>query len=223
MPSYVHATAALQAGNAFMALDLAELRAAQGNASGAAALRARAAAIANETVARMYVASTDGRRNGTAPGDVGGWWRVVDTSPGGAGTAEVRHIIDFAYSTLGLCAPRWADAPSGGCALNASARAQMVDFAMRQLAIPSLAWTRALSPLDAAAPIARPDHGSTGSYDAWPAMAFDSLTALDAGFGTSLPFLAAVAGAGASDPFDQARAITADGLGIFKPTGGCTR
>lgn len=98
----------------------------------------------------------------------------------------------------------------------------MVDFAMRQLAIPTRAWTRALSLLDGAAPVPRPDHGSTGSYDAWPAMAFDSLTALDAGFGTSLPFLAAVAGAG-GDPFGQARGITADGLSLFKTTVGCNR
>ena len=82
VPTYVHATAGLQGGNAYMALDLADLRQTQGNQSGATALRARAAAISAETVKTMYVSSSSGRINGSAPGDRGGWWRVVDTKPG---------------------------------------------------------------------------------------------------------------------------------------------
>jgi len=219
VPSYAHATAGLQGGNALMALDLAELRAAQGNASGAAALRARAAAIAAETVDRMFVSRTAGAANGSAPGDVGGWWRVIDTSAGGKGTAEVRHVIDFNYAAMGLCSPRWPAA----CALNASVAAQMADFAARQLVVPGGAWMRALSPLDAAAPIARPDHGSTGAYDAWPALAFDALTALGGGFAASLPFLEAVAASAREGPFGQAKAIGPDGASVFKTSDGWTR
>jgi hypothetical protein len=101
---------------------------------------------------------------GDAPGDVGGWCAVLDTKTGAR--TEVRHIVDFAYSTYGFCSPRWQP-----CAFNASVAAQMSDFFARQLVLPGGAWARALSTLDGAAPVSRPDHGSTGAYAAWPAMA----------------------------------------------------
>ena len=215
VPTYVHATAGLQGGNAFIARDLADLRAAQGNATRAAELRARADAIEAESIPALYVSNTSGARGGDALGDVGGWWRVLDTGDG-SGTREVRHIVDFAYSAFGFCSQRWPP-----CALNASVRAQMGDFFARQLVVPGGAWTRALSALDGAAPISRPDHGSTGSYAAWPAMAFDALTAL-AGFNASVPFLAALRGAD-EGPFGQAHGIAGDGASVFKTTGGCNR
>ena len=214
VPTYVHVTAGLQGGNAFMALDLADLREAQGNASRAAALRARAAAIAFESVPALYVSSTSGARGGDAPGDVGGWFNVLDTATGS--TTEVRHIVDFAYAAFGLCSPRWPP-----CALNSSVAAQMSDFFLRQLVVPGGAWTRALSTLDGAAPVARPDHGSTGAYAAWPAMAFDALTSL-AGFNASLAYLAQLRGAD-EGPFGQAHGIASDGASVFKTTGGCNR
>jgi hypothetical protein len=171
----------------------------------------------------MYVSSTTGTRNGSLPGDVGGWWRVVDTSPGGPQTTEVRHVVDFAYAASGLCSPRWSGAPAGDCAFNATVRSQMADFALRQLAIPGGAWMRALSPLDAAAPVSRPDHGSTGAYDAWPALSFDALTALDGGFNASVPFLTALAAAANEGPYGQAHGVAVDGVSVFKTTGGCNR
>ena len=101
LPTYRHATAALQAGNSYMSLDYAELEEARGNASGAAALRASAQGIAAETLAAMYVARTGSARvNGSAPGDVGGWWRALDVRGGGRDTAEVRHVVDFAYAAM---------------------------------------------------------------------------------------------------------------------------
>lgn len=219
VPSYAHATAGLQGGNALMALDLADLREAQGNVSGAATLRARAAAIAAETIDRMYVARTTGAANGSSPGDVGGWWRVIDTSASGKGTTEVRHVVDFDYASMGLCSPRWPKA----CALNVSVASQMMDFVAKQLIIPGGMWMRALSPLDAVAPIARPDHGSTGAYDAWPSLTFDALTALGNGFGASLPFLEAVAATSMEGPFGQAKAIGPDGTSVYKTSDGWTR
>jgi hypothetical protein len=222
VPTYRHATAGLQGGNAFMARDLADLREAQGNVTGAAALRARADAIAAETVARMYIsATTSGKTNGTSPGDVGGWFRVIDTGNGGAETTEVRHVVDFVYAAMGLCNPRW----SASCAFNATVSAQMVDYFFRQLAIPgSGAWIRAMSLFDTAAPIERPDHGTTGAYPAWPSMAFDALVSLDGGsFDAALSYLANLAAAVEEGPFGQAHAITNDGYGVFKTTDGCIR
>jgi hypothetical protein len=101
----------------------------------------------------------------------------------------------------------------------------MVDFFFRQLALPGGegAWIRALSLLDDAAPIERPDHGTTGSYPAWPAMAFDAIVSLESGFGSAIPFLAGLAAAVDEGPFGQAHAVTADGYGVFKTTDGCIR
>jgi hypothetical protein len=196
-----------------MAQDLAALRAAQGNATRAAALRARAAAIAAESVPALFVANTSGARGGGALGDVGGWFVALNTATGER--TEVRHIVDFAYAAFGLCSQRWP------CALNASVAAQMADFFVRQLRVPSGAWARALAPLDGAAPVSRPDHGSTGAYAAWPAMAFDALTSL-AGFNASLPFLAGLRGAD-EGPWGQAHGVAGDGASVFKTTGGCNR
>ena len=218
LPTYRHATAGLQGGNAYMALDLAQLLAAQGSSSGAGSLRARAAAIANETLAAAYISSTTGARGGAALGDVGGWWRVVDVRGGGAQSTEVRHCVDFAYSAMGFASPRF-----GPPLLNASVGAQMVDFFQRQLALPGGGWMRALSELDSAAPISRPDHGSTGAYDAWPAMAADALAALSGNFVAATPFLVGVAGAAEEGPYGQAHGVSEDGGTVFKTTEGWTR
>ena len=112
-----------------MALDLAEQADAQGNASHAALLRARATTIATATVANLYVSQTTSHKvNGSAPGDIGGWWRVADLS-GKDSAAEVRHVVDFVYSTAGFASPRWP----AFRALNDTMAAQMKEFALRQL------------------------------------------------------------------------------------------
>ena len=211
IPTYRHATAGLQGGNAFMALDLAALCEAVGNSSCAAALRARASATAAETLAAAYVASTTGKRGGSGPGDVGGWWRVVDVRGGGKESAEVRHVVDFAYAALGFANPRFG-APSA--MLNASVGAQMVSFFQQQLAAGG--WVRALALLDGAAPSSRPDHGSTGAYDAWPALSADALVGLSGSFAAATPFLVAMAGAADEGPWGQAHAISPVDGSIFK-------
>lgn len=214
VPSYVHVTAGLQGGNAFMALDLADLRQAQNNLSRSNELRSRAVSIATESIPLLYVSNTSGNRGGNAPGDIGGWFNVYDVQTNTS--VEVRHIVDFAYLPFGLCSPRWPP-----CLINATITSQMSDFFTRQLVIQSGAWTRALSVLDSAAPVSRPDHGSTGAYAAWPAMAFDALSSL-AGFDASLEYLSNLKGAD-EGPFGQAHGITSDGQSVFKTTGGCNR
>ena len=104
---------------------------------------------------------------------------------------------------------------------------------------------RALSLMDEAAPIDRPDHGtethpqypmsaalthfppefagSTGSYDAWPALSFDAFASLDNGFSTATPFLVNMAGATLEGPYGQAKAINDADLRVFKTSKGFTR
>ena len=73
--------------------------------------------------------------------------------------------------------------------------------------------------------MSRPDHGTTGSYDAWPALLFEALTALEGGFAGSLPFLLCVAGVAEEGPLGQAHELSgADASGPpFKTTSGWTR
>ena len=209
LPTYIHATAGLQASNARMSRELGDLRAAQGNASAAAARRAAADAITAATIPRLYVAGETEAE--------GGWWSVLDTSTGAL--TQVRHVIDFAYATAGFC----ARGPAGSaCALTAAQRAQMAGFALNQLLLPDGKWVRALSLNDSAAPIPRPDHGTTGAYDAWPALLFEALTALDGGFERSMPVLKGLADVARDAPYGQAKQISGGGR-IIKPVNGWTR
>ncbi len=228
VPTYVHAVAGLVAANAYMARELGDLEAARGNASGAAGLREEADAMAAEAIARLYVAQTNvtGGGGGAAaegagapppPGDVGGWWAALDTASGNA--TEVRHVIDLGYTSLGFC-----NAGRGWpCALAGARAAQMADFALRQLILPSGAWMRALSLNDSLHRVDRPDHGTSGAYDAWPAMTFEALTVLAGGFDASIQFLTGVAGVAREGPLGQAHEVTPDGAGAYKTSNGWTR
>jgi len=224
VPTYRHATAGLQASAAAMALDLADLRAWQGDAAEAGARRGVAAAVAAATVAQLYVARTavgaPPPPPGAPPGDAGGWWAVLDTRTGAK--TEVRHVVDTVYAAAGLCGGAVRGA-AWGCALAPAQRAQMAAFARAQLVLGSGAWIRALSPRDAAAPITRPDHGDNGAYDAWPALLFEAMTTLDGGFNASVPYLRGVAAAARRGPFGQAHQIDAATGAVYKPVNGWTR
>ena len=238
VPTYIHATAGLQAAAAAMSFELGDLLEAQGDAAGAAARRSTAAAVANASVAALYVAQTGGAAVAPAagaagagaaagaaatslPGDVGGWFSVLEVATGA--TTEVRHVIDTIYAAAGFCGGAGARPAAWGCALSAAQRAQMADFARRQLIVPGGAWVRALSPLDALRNVSRPDHGTTGAYDSWPPLLFEALTALDGGFGASVPYLAGVAGVARDGPFGQAHEVAADNSTVFKTASGWTR
>lgn len=211
VPTYKHATAGLQAAAAAMSRDLAELRERQGNATGAARLRARADAIARASIDALYVGG------GGGGGAVGGWWAVMDTAT--RGLTEVRTVVDTVYTAAGFCSGRRA---AWGCALSGAQRAQIAAFAREQLAVPAGGWIRALSLGDALRNVSRPDHGTTGSYVAWPALLFEALTALDGGFNGSVPFLLGAARAAALGPFGQANELDAAGV-PFKTANGWTR
>ncbi len=207
----MHATAALQASAAFMARDLSQLRAVQGRAQEARDLKALSQAIVQESVKLMYV---EGR----------GWWRVIDVRT--AVATEVRHVIDVVYTAEGFCSGEGRGAWT--CELSDDERSQIVAFALDELYDAPSSWVRALSLGDAAAPVDRPDHGSTGAYDAWPALMFSSITHLDAGFNRSLSFLRSVANVALEGAYGQAHRlpsppVAAAGPSAYKTSTGFTR
>lgn len=137
--SYVHEVASLNAANVWCLRTAAELADLEGDAAGAAELRAEA----DDLVARV--------RALRVPGE--GFFHA--RQPDGSLT-PTRHCYDFA--TVGTTV---ADD------LDAETRDAMVAFFDTELRTPS--WMRALSPLDEDAGWSlRADHQWNGAYPAWP-------------------------------------------------------
>ena len=128
----------------------------------------------------------------------------------------MRHVIDTVYTTTGFC----KDGPP--CQLlTLEQAAEISNFAQKELIIPDRWWVRALSPLDSLHYVSRPDH-TTGAYDAWPALLFNTISALDGSFVNSLPFLTATSVVTREGPYGQAHEIGSNGL-PYKTTNGWTR
>ncbi|MCW3840688.1 LamG domain-containing protein [Micromonospora yasonensis] len=140
--NYVNQVPSLNAANVWMMRQVAQLRERRGETGVAGQLRAQADDLAAR-VLDLYV-----------PGE--GVWQSVHND----GTrVAVRHIYDC--DTIGRLL---ADD------LTPTMRAEMTAFLTGELLAGG--WLRALSPSDPNAPDSlRPDHGSNGAYDAWPALA----------------------------------------------------
>jgi len=232
IPSYVHVVPALQAANAEMMALLSTLRAAESNHTGAAFFREMSTKIAREMVEHLYV-----------PGGEGTWGCLY---PESYSLVPVRHIVDFIYVSRGLAvaeaacaasaAAAAATAPKGGATgvsvapfLPSEVAGAMSLFFHDELQTPS--WTRALSPYDRLnlkvprpRSILRPDHGITGAFDAWAALAVEAL-AYNAGGGweDAIRVLRSMAASTNEGPFGQAHEITDMSRSAFKTKRGFTR
>jgi hypothetical protein len=141
VPTYINRVPSLNAANVWMMRSMARIRTARGEADQARELNQLADKLAKE-VLDLYV---DGQ----------GFWACELPY---AKKVEVRHCIDF-FTTIAAMenelGPRRIE--------------EMIAFVNRELWTPE--WLYALSPRDGAArESTRPDHGSTGAYDAWPAL-----------------------------------------------------
>jgi hypothetical protein len=147
--NYVNQVPSLNGANVWMMRQAAALRQIRGEAGDAQQLLALAQQLAG-LVLPLYV-----------PGQ-GVWQSVHDDGT----RVPVRHIYDF--DTLGrLLAGDLAP----------QMRAEMAAFVGSELVAGG--WLRALSLSDPDAPASlRPDHGSNGAYDAWPALACGTLGSL---------------------------------------------
>lgn len=140
-PNYIHRVASFNAGNVYLLRRAAAYLDAAGQVARAAALRAEANGL-RDAVLQLYVS-----------GD--GVWLAEHRD----GTrVQVRHVFDYILVGQSMDGD-----------LSVQQRAEMTAFVQRELV--SGAWMRAMSLQDASAGASpRPDHGSTGAYDGWPAL-----------------------------------------------------
>ncbi|HVK25043.1 MAG TPA: LamG domain-containing protein [Actinokineospora sp.] len=141
LPKYVNQVAAFNAANVWMMNQAADLQQAAGNTTTATTLRSSANSLLPEVLA-LYSAGE-------------GVWncRHADGS-----LVEVRTVVDFAIGS-NLLADK----------LTSTQKTEMKNFVTSELIDGD--WIRALSMSDSMAPVPRVDHGTSGAYDAWPAMA----------------------------------------------------
>jgi len=146
VPTYQQRVPALNAANVWMMRTMAELRERVGHKERAVDLKKQAAELSRH-VLELYV---DGK----------GWW-ACELDDGEK--VEVRHCIDF--FTIIFCMKE---------DLGERRIREMTAFVNRELWTED--WLYALAPLDGAAKDSlRPDHGSTGSFDAWPALTAEAM------------------------------------------------
>jgi hypothetical protein len=149
VPSYINKVPSFNAADVWMMRELAGILEAVGKPDEAREMRAEADAMV-KAVMTLYIPGT-------------GVWASLHRD---GRRVEMRHCYDFA--TVGRFM-------AGD--LSANVRAEMVGFVKRELL--AQRWMRAQSMLDVAAAVSdRPDHGSMGAYDAWPAVTVDAMCAL---------------------------------------------
>lgn len=197
--TYVNQVPSLNAANVWMMRQVADLRQTRGESSTAGQLRQQADQLAKK-VLELYV-----------PGQ--GVWETVHDD----GTrVAVRHVYDF--DTIGKLLSD---------DLTPQMRAEMAHFVTTELLAGG--WMRALSLSDSEAAVAlRPDHGSNGAYDSWPALAAGAMGRLG-GYEQMLHMLRDFDSVGAEGPFSQSHEVVPEPSGLvvwdrddLNPTGALT-
>src|SRR5271170_172721 len=149
VPTYINKVPSFNAADVWMMREFAGILQVVGEPDEARQMYAEADAMA-KAVMSLYVPGT-------------GVWVSLHRD---GSRVEMRHCYDFA--TVGRFMA--GDLP-------ANVRGEMVGFVKRELL--TQRWMRAQSKLDVAAATSdRPDHGSMGAYDAWPAVTVDAMCAL---------------------------------------------
>lgn len=226
-PTYSHVVPGMQGNNVWLLHLMAWLRTAQGNMTGAEYFSNEAKAMATESVQTLFAESGDGKR---------GWFNVVWPESDGSLTAhEMRHIVDFFSMTFGLCGE-----PTAPCTLNATVRSQLSTWFHTELK--TATWVRATSPLcncSRSYPVGegppplhpdserypglvtckadREDHGTTGAYTAWPALAGEALCYVEGDCASAIRFFASIASNTRQGAFGQANAVPQDSNPPYTP------
>ena len=177
VPTYIHKVPSFNAADVWMMRELASILEVVGDSGESRQMYAEADAMA-KAVMSLYVPGT-------------GVWASLHRD---GSRVEMRHCYDFA--TVGRFM-------AGD--LSANVRGEMVGFVKRELLTEK--WMRAQSKLDVAAATSdRPDHGSMGAYDAWPAVTVDAMCALGY-WDDAIPFLRRTQAAIYEGVYAQAREL----------------
>lgn len=186
VPTYIHCVPSMNAANVWMMRSLAKIKGAGAGSWSAEQLNQLADQLAAEVLG-LYV---EGQ----------GFWSCE--MPSGE-KVPVRHCIDF-FTTIAAMKNE----------LGAQRIEQMIAFVNRELWTPH--WEYALSPLDGAAKVStRPDHGSTGAYDAWPPLTAEAM--FRAGReAEALDRLRSTVTATSEGPFGQAHYVAHDNYPVRK-------
>ena len=182
--NYVNQVPSLNGANVWMMREVAALRQMRGETATASQLNQQADQLLAKVLA-LYV-----------PGQ--GVWQTVHDD----GTrVAVRHVYDFDVIGRLLAGD-----------LTATMRSEMTSFATGELVAGG--WMRALSLSDPdAAASLRPDHGSNGAYDAWPALAAGALARFGE-YGETVQLLRTFDGVGAEGPFSQSHELVPEPGGL---------
>ena len=184
VPDYVNQVPSLNAANVWMMRQVASLCRARGETATAGRLAQLATGLAARVLG-LYV-----------PGE--GYWETVHDD----GTrVAVRHVYDF--DTIGRLMTD---------DLTPAMRSQMAAFVTGELQADD--WMRALSLSDPDAPVSlRPDHGSNGAYDAWPALAAGAMGRFGR-YESAAGMLRRFGEAGREGPFAQSHQLVPEPSGL---------
>ncbi|MEU5851461.1 LamG domain-containing protein [Saccharopolyspora shandongensis] len=177
LPKYTHQVASFNAANVWMMQQAAQLSTRAGDPATAKDLTNRADALLGE-VLKLYDSANKG---------------VWNCRHNDGTTVAVRTVLDFAIAG-NLLAP----------ALTDTQKTAMKNFVTTELLAGD--WMRALSLSDSQAPVPRVDHGTSGAYDAWPALTAQTF----ARFGDYPGFLSLLrtfSGVTRQGPFSQAHQL----------------
>lgn len=185
VPDYINQVPSLNAANVWMMRQTARLRHQRGETSAATDLQQTASELAQKILA-LYV-----------PGQ-GVWQSVHDDGT----RVAVRHVYDFDTVTRSMTDD-----------LTAAMQKELATFASDELQ--STDWMRALSlrDRDAAASL-RPDHGSNGAYDSWPALAASAMARLG-DYPQLVSMLRRFAGVTTEGPFSQSHQLVPEFQGVL--------
>ena len=198
LPQYTNQVASLNAGNVWLMRQVADLQTRSGNSAEAATLTASAAGLLPHVLA-LYVAGQ-------------GVWNCRHAD----GTlVAVRTVVDFCIGSNALAGD-----------LSQTQRNEMKTFVRNELLDGD--WMRALSLSDSEAPVDRPDHGSTGAYEAWPALTAQTFARFG-DYPSALSQLTTFSGVTDQGPFGQAHQLGPGRFGYrvvdsaaLNPAGGIT-
>lgn len=182
LPQYTNMVVSLNAGNVWMMREIADLQNRSGNASEAGTLTTAATSLVPHVLA-LYV-------NGQ------GVWNCQHDD----GTlVTVRTVVDLCIGANSIAGD-----------LSTTQQSEIQTFVANELLDGD--WMRALSLLDSEAPVDRPDHGSAGAYEAWPALTAQTFMRFG-NYASGLKLLNTFSGVTRQGPFGQAHQLAAGRFG----------